>query len=380
MNQNSRAPSSAATAEFQQQLDVMQEMGGPYSDGLAEPLTGLARSRLANGDVEEAARLYRHALHIVRINDGLYSERQIPIVQSLLEIYRSSGDLESLDQRYDYYFRLYGSGQPPFTEVRLGATLGYLRWQREALRLGMDDERHRRLLNLYQMNDQLIKAVALDSQVTAERYNEVVLSQVRNLYLLGDRIQPRLEKIGVIASAPAFGEWEPSDFERKRLETLQRGTLSQGAGLLKDAIARNGATATPGELARLHLELADWYQWHGSANAASQYARVVEILSESGQETLLNQWLGQPVELPDNGVFWQRPEGSGGRKIVVATRYDVTASGRVRNLTGSATLAEDEGKVSSLTRRLRKTRFRPRWISGKAEAVTGVERRYQWVD
>ena len=39
---------------------------------------------------------------------------------------------------------------------------------------------------------------------------------------------------------------------------------------------------------------------------------------------------------------------------------------------------EDESKASRLKRALKKTRFRPRWINGSAEAVTGVERTYEW--
>jgi tetratricopeptide (TPR) repeat protein len=372
--------SPRSMSEFERRLEEAQDRYGPYGDALAEPLTGLARGYLASGDLEQATRHYRRALHIVRINDGLYSKRQIPILQQLLGIYRSTGDLESLDQRYDYYFRLYGSGQPPFTEVRIGAALGYFRWQREALRLGMDGERHQRLLNLYRLNDELIQAVAGDRSVTAAQFNEVVLSQLRNLYLLEDRIQPRLEKMGVVETAPAFGgEWEQTDFERKRLETLQRGALSIGANLVDAAIERSAGAVTPEELAKLHLELGDWYQWHGSERADAQYKRVVEILSSAGQDALLQRWLGQPVELPDNGAFWQPPPQTGGEPpLVIETRYDVSAEGRVSNLSASSDTAGAEAKASRLQRNLRKTRFRPRWVNGGPEAVTGVERAYQW--
>ena len=42
------------------------------------------------------------------------------------------GDLEALDDRYYYFFRLYRSEQPPCTALRKRASLGYLRWQRAA--------------------------------------------------------------------------------------------------------------------------------------------------------------------------------------------------------------------------------------------------------
>jgi tetratricopeptide (TPR) repeat protein len=266
-------PPPGSDGGFLRQIEQLQDREGPYSDSLAEPLAGLGRYYRSAGDLDGALRSYRRALHVVRINDGLYSERQIPILQELLDTYRGSGDLQALDQRYDYYFRLYGNGQPPYSEVRLRATLGYLRWQREAIRLGMDGERHRRLLALYHMNDTLIQATGQDPAVSRQQHREVVLSQLRNLYLLEDRIAPRLEKIGVAESAPSFGgEWEQGDFDRKRLETLQRGALSRGAGLLRDLIDRSGAD-TPTEELLKSWRACTWNWGTGTSGMAARARR-----------------------------------------------------------------------------------------------------------
>ena len=375
-------PSFEERNQHQRELEKLQNRDGPYSDTLAEPLAAMGRYHRANGEVEEAVRFYRRALHVVRVNDGLYSERQIPILQELLDTYRGSGDLEALDQRYDYYFRLYGNGEPPYTEIRLGATLAYLRWQREALRLGMDGEKHHRLLDLYQLNDKLLRATAADPEVSLDQYHQVVLSQLRNLYLLEDRITPRLEKIGVAATAPSFGgEWEQGDFDRKRLETLQRGALSMGARLMQELIERSAAQASTLDLARLHLELGDWYQWHGSSRAKEQYERVVELLTHAQEQDTLQQWLGQPVELPDNGVFWQPPLRAGEkRRVVLDVSYDVSASGRLSELEARVDNPEDEGLASRFKRYLKKTRFRPRWAGGAPEAVAGIRRNYEIYD
>ena len=133
---------------FQLQMDEFESKDGPYADGLAEPLLGLGRHYARRGDYEQALQLYRRALHIVRLNDGLYSKRQVPVVRELLDTVRLSGDLQALDDRYDYFFRLYGRGQAPYTDIRVRAALEYLRWQREALRLGIDNNGNRRLYDL----------------------------------------------------------------------------------------------------------------------------------------------------------------------------------------------------------------------------------------
>ena len=367
---------------FRQQLAALEDSEGPYSDALAEPLTSLGRYYRASGDLEQATRMYRRALHLVRVNDGLYSERQMPVLRELLAVYRDTGDLGALDQRYEYYFRLYGKGQPPYTAVRLQAALGYLRWQREALRLDLDGDSVRRLQHLYRLNEDLLQATATDPSVSLAHYRDVVLSQVRNLYLLEDRVRPRLEEVGRVSGAPQFAQqFDQQDFDQRRLENLQRGALSRGSELVQELIGRYDASAEPQQVARLYLELGDWYQWHNSESRASQYyARVVELLTANSDQALLREWLGQPVELPDNGAFWQPPPQVNEQPpLVLEVAYDVSARGRASNLQSIEEDPAHAGKANRLKRALRKIRFRPRWVDGVAESAS-VRRDYQLFD
>ena len=367
---------------FHQQLAALEDSEGPYSDALAEPLTSLGRYYRASGDLEQATRMYRRALHLVRVNDGLYSERQMPVLRELLAVYRVTGDLGALDQRYEYYFRLYGNGQPPYTEVRLRAALGYLRWQREALRLGLDGDSMRRLQHLYRLNEDLLQATATDPSVSLAHYRDVVLSQVRNLYLLEDRVRPRLEEIGRVSGAPQFAQqFDQQDFDQRRLESVQRGALSRGSELLEELIGRYDPGADPQQVARLYLELGDWYQWHNSeSRAAPHYTQAAELLTASGDQALLREWFGQPVELPDNGAFWQPPvQVNDQPPLVLEVAYDVSASGRASNLQSIDEDPAYDGKANRLKRALRQIRFRPRWVNGAAQSAS-VRRDYQLFD
>ena len=379
----STEPGSQDDEQFLRQVSELEQLGGPYADALAEPLTDLGRHYRQRGDMAQALRLYRRALHVVRINDGLYSKRQMPILRELLAAYRSSGEMAVLDERYNYYFRLYGNGQPPFTEVRLRASLAYLRWQREAIRLEIDADESGRMLALYQLNEDLLDAVTLDSSIALPWYRDLVLSQVRNLYLLEDRYAPTVGNMGVAPATPMISnDWNPEDFNKNRLQSMQRGSLSRGAGLLQGLIDRIATTGDDLELAKIRLELGDWYQWHGSpGRAGEQYQQVVQLLSRDNQLELLQQWLGQPVELPDNGAFWQSsPVAEDERQVVVSVSYDVSARGRVSNMQASVVDPQDEGLASRLKRKLSQIRFRPRWLSGAAESVIQVQRDYEIVD
>ncbi|MBE9539982.1 MAG: hypothetical protein IMF06_12925, partial [Proteobacteria bacterium] len=173
------------------------------------------------------------------------------------------------------------------------------------------------------------------------------------------------------------------DFDQKRLETIQRGALSRGGFLLEQyisAIDERFAGITIEQRARAVLELADWYQWNGSKRRASeQYEAVVKILTEGGQGGLMQAWFGQPVELPDNGVFWQPPlPGPETEPSVVTATYDVTSQGSVKKLSVDV---EGEAPVYRFKRELKNTRFRPRYdTDGESVYVEKLSREYELYD
>jgi tetratricopeptide (TPR) repeat protein len=378
------APAEAQNEqEYLRQMEALEKNGGPYNDSLAEPLMALANIHRQKGDWEAALSLYRQALQVVRINDGLYSQRQVPLLRAQLDTYRMAGEMQALDRRYQYFFRLYGRGEPPYTELRVRASLEFMRWQREWIRLELDsrEKNRRRLLDLYRLNEQLIEGISAQAGIDDSWYQSMVMSQLRNLYLIRDQVEPQVEYVGAAPTGSIPGNnWNEKDTYTLRLEGLQRGALSNGARLLNTLIARD-SSAPLGRKARWHVELGDWYQWNDNSRRAKQYYREAwQLLQQAGQGKQLREWLGRPVELPDNGAFWQpRTDGDGPKRVVVTARFDVSESGRARNLQTTPAREEEQSAASRLRRELSKTRFRPRFISGQAEETLGVARDYEVV-
>ena len=374
--------SQADESSYLLQLETLELAGGPYSDALAEPLSSLGHYYRGRGEYTQALALYGRALHVVRVNDGLYSERQIPMVRDLLNVYRLLGDMQALDDRYEYFFRLYGSGQPPFTDLRLRASLEFLRWQREALRLDVDDDGKKRLLELYQLNKQLLESLALSVDVDSAWHRQLLMSQIRNLYLLQAEIDVPDQAFNIrsgntVQSAQA--QMQAQDYTLQRLLNLQRTSASRGRALLELQIDRAAVTGTAVDLASLHLELGDWHQWNGNfGRAEAQYAKTATLLHDAEELQLLDLWLGGPVELPANGAFWQPDRlAQDGKRILLAATYDISARGQARNIQVTAISPKDEAFRSRLRRRLSATRFRPRFANGEAEAVKGVTHQYE---
>ena len=293
-----------------------------------------------------------------------------------------SPGVRALDKRYDYFFRLYGNGQPPYTELRLRASLEYLRWQREAVRLKLDGERKNRLVDMYQLNKRILESAAQSTAVSEDWYRQLVLSQIRNLYLLQSEIELPDEAYAFQSSGSIQSNQELSlDLYQQRLEDIQRTSAAKGRSLLQELIDRFESNSEAADLASIYLELGDWHQWNEkSRRAHHEYARVVQILKDAGETQLLEQWLGSPAELPANGAFWQ-PDRTvkDGRRVVLSAEYDVSARGNARNIQVSAAKPEDEVFSSRLRRKLLATRFRPRFASGEAETVERVSREYELI-
>jgi tetratricopeptide (TPR) repeat protein len=360
---------------FRAQLQQREQREGPYSDMLAEPLAGLGHYYRDKGEYEEALGLFQRAVHVTRVNDGLYSERQIPYVRDLLDTFRLAGDMQALDERYEYYFRLYGGGQPPYDDLRLRAALEYLRWQREAVGR-LDDHRVQRMLDLYELNEEILLAVADSEEISLDWYRQLLMSQVHNLYLVQSGFQPQQQYAGTVGPGNAMyvSQNQGMDLHQQRLESILRVSPKRGQLLLEELLARTLASGDDVELARVHLALGDWQRWNGrSRSAGEQYREVIKLLEDAGEDTLLQQWLGSPVELPQQ---WRLRRFGSDKRIELTADYAVSAQGVAKDIRVATVDSGSEALSKRLRRKLSATRFRPRYIHGEAEAAGGISRKY----
>ena len=371
---------AASLSQLEQQLDDARVQGGPYSQALAEPLGDLARYYRRQGDFAAALSLYGQALHNLRVNEGLYSEGQVPLVREMLSLYRDAGEYESLDDRYDYFFRLYGSGQPPYDDLRLRAVTEYLRWQREAYLRGLRSS-DRDLLTLFERNSRLLRRNDDAPPLPPEWEQALVLSQIQNLYVLAQAVEPLVvsgNSSNVFSNSrrlPGAGpDEQQQDFTRTRLENIDRTVLARGRRLMEDLLAKTPPDRVK-QRALLLRELGDWYQWHeSSARAMDYYQQSIALLQGAQRSDLVEQWWGQPVELPDSNVFVVPGQSSGDSLQVGMT---VSASGRVTVDSLAFNGAPTDNIGSRLRRELDSTRFRPAFVNGEPVAARIARRDYR---
>ncbi|MEM1110629.1 MAG: hypothetical protein AAGI11_01860 [Pseudomonadota bacterium] len=344
-------------------LDAAESRGGAYDQGQADPLINLAQLRLARDDASGAAEAYRQAIHLVRVNEGLYSRGQLPLLRALMALYREAGNLPALGDAAGYYFRVLNPAAQDLSGENLVRSLEYLRWEREIYASRRDGEQLPHLLRAYRANEALLSQAAGESDANA--YLELVFSQMRNLYL-------------ILGEKPLEMKADTRTPTETALNGIQRTGQSTGVKLLESALAWLDDTTSVTQ-ARVYLERGDWYQWNGqSRRAGAAYAEVVALLSKAGEEALLADWLGEAIEIPDERDLWPLlTEESRRPPVVVEARYRVTASGDVRSVSVTTAREEDEWQANRVRRMLLDTHFRPRIGPLGPEPTPEVTRYYR---
>jgi tetratricopeptide (TPR) repeat protein len=358
-------------SRYEGQLHGVERSHGPYSSGLTDPLMSVAQYHLKQGHFEDALLSYRKALHLVRINDGLESERQLPILREMMDIYRRVGDYPTLDGALQYYSRLRKFDTIARSQQSLDDALEYLAWERNLYASGAVFNRRAPLLRAYRANRAMLESSTPTTDEELDWHFRLCLSQIRNLYLvMGD------EPLSMSASLNS-GDGAPVATANREFAFIQLGAVHKGRALLERCIAY-AQLSPPATLAAFHLELGDWHQWNDQLeNASKQYIQVVELLRAAGEDRLLMQWLDQPVELPDEANLWAANSHTNAlSRAVVEAQYDVNSRGDARRIKVSVSDAENEWQAWRIKRMLTNTHFRPRFSGGEAEGVEQLSRSY----
>jgi hypothetical protein len=92
---------------YQAVIDELEYEYGPYHQLLEEALVNLASAYEEVGDHQGSYDLYDRALHATRINAGLHSMEQIPVLKRLIDSLIRIGDVETAVEKQRYFYWLY---------------------------------------------------------------------------------------------------------------------------------------------------------------------------------------------------------------------------------------------------------------------------------
>ncbi len=94
-----------------QYLDRILELeaeSGAYSNALVEQLLSLGQAFNSLDNHTQALEVFRRALHINRVNEGLHNINQLPILDQIIKTNTALNDYDALNKNYGYMIWIYG--------------------------------------------------------------------------------------------------------------------------------------------------------------------------------------------------------------------------------------------------------------------------------
>src|SRR5690606_19475068 len=365
--------------DYQAAIARLETEFGAWGNGLSEQLSGLGQSYQRRGLHRQAIEIFDRAVHISRVNNGLYDLSQVPIIESMLESLKARGRWEEVHERHQYLFwlheRNFGANDPRMLPIidRLG------KWY----------------INDYALNPQ---RRIMDQLVDAHNLFQQAINIISGSF--GESDLRLIEPLrGLVMSNWYFanyqGEGLASPLERERLTRelgvdqvafLQEPASNQLSQYLRNnygggkqaiekmvAIYSESPDAPPGAAARAKVELADWEQLFKRRNTAAALYREawMELAANQSTSSQVDKLFARPVALPDLGFVEAEvsstpvaDSGAAEPMNYVLVSFDVNRFGDVQNIEILEAVPENSADQQARIREtLQSTRFRPRLVN-----------------
>lgn len=365
-----------SVTQYLHNIKDLQKTHGAFYDQIGENFIGLGLAYRNLGQYKEAVQAFNQALHINRINHGLYSASQLPIMEMIIQTNTALSDWQTLDQNYNYLYwvnrRLYGDDDPRLLPVidRLG------RWQLQAYRLTSGPTPFKHLLNAAELFQNAVRIIKQNYGT----YDQRLINPLLGLAMADYQITQHISLTEAYGKH-GFGDAFPGDLEQEMEDARDQQLLFfNGYREGQKALSRiiDVYSNNPGLSKRAYgkalVLLGDWYMLFDRRNSARKtYAQAYAKLQESGLgKKELNRLFKQPHSLPDFQLSAKNQPSNDNGDYIIA-KFDVSKNGRARNIEIVKSSVSYNG---SLRRRakdtIRAARFRPRLKNGQPVATAGV--------
>lgn len=365
------------------EVERLEVEAGPYAIQLTQPLIDLGTRYRNGGHAQQAIDIYKHAMHVLRINHGLDTPLQIPLLMHLIDGHLALGNYKEADQKqsalYNLKLHLYREEDP----LQHAAIEHFADWQRSAYLANLGKNKYRRLLEIHNLYANMTEVKARLSDENDPALVPLLYKQMHVQYLISLYDGEKQDVVQVKNTSPGGAGPRISSAAEMQFVTLQNDNFRKGKRTMArilEIYQHNPHTPTS-DIANAIIALGDWHIWFGRQAAAQRrYKEAFELLAanENGA-MLIDKNFGKPMELPTSSVF--QPGRIAPRvkhKGEVVMRFTVTKYGKARKIktivADSAMGETDIGRRPS--KLLKQVRFRPRMEAGKMVSTEGLERRY----
>ena len=358
---------------YRAMIEALESRHGAYAAALPEQLLSLGLRLQQDGRHEEAVNLFRRGVHLARVNNGLYSAEQIPLIKQEIASQVALGKYHEADERQSYLYRV----QMRNLESGLGradALMQQARWQYNAYILALEGNDYGRLMNMWDLYRLALNDIVAREGETSPTLIRPLEGMLLSQYLIAGYVFDG-QSSGFSGDNNIVAQHTANRFNAYRAQSYTKGRAVIQA--IYDIHKVNFGDSTS-ETAEALTMMGDWSLWNGEPKAAMQFYReaTAELVAGGAAEEDIDRIFGKPVALPNFDGVRPLPEHAEDGEGLLQLQFTVNAEGRVRNLERLDENDLSSGKVNRIMRKLRKTRFRPAMAMGEPVATDNVTRNY----
>jgi hypothetical protein len=346
---------------FRDAIAGMERGQGAYAEGLSEQLLSLGLTLQRQGRHGEALDVFKRGVHLARINHGLYSAQQLPLLHAEIASHLATGQLSLADERQQYMYRVQLRSLDRGSMA--GALMQQASWQFSAYRWGVGGPGFLRLMNMWDLYRLALNDVVSREGETSRDLLPPLYGMLQAQYLISEYNGEDQ------ASGFDSGEGYGGSVEYNRFNAYRNQSYDRGRAVIQAIydIGRQPGNGEPLAAAEALVMLGDWYLWHDQRDDGLQaYAdALAELAKLDDAKTEVERIFGQPVALPDMDGLRPLPQNVEPDAADILLQFGINERGRVIDLDRIDKNEVDEGFANRLMRTLRKTRFRPRFENGE---------------
>lgn len=282
-------------------IEQIEAETGPYDDKLAEIVYSLGRTLQNAHRYNDAVTSYKRSLYLNRINYGIYSVSQAPMLRGIVECQIAQGQTKDAAENYEQllwiHLKSYGEDDP-----RLISLLNEIsQWHLKAY---IQNQQRTDGYHLSAAFDLYSIAINLSIKNYGE-YNTGLISLLNNIAITGyyqSLHQQRYPEYAELGASVPFGY---RAFGTQGKERLNRGSyylqsLSARRRILDILNKNSDITAT--QRAQIHTDEGDWYLLYGRYDLAiksyQQAHQDMQGEEEQQQQQVISALFGSPAMLP----------------------------------------------------------------------------------
>jgi tetratricopeptide (TPR) repeat protein len=361
---------------FHRQISQLESEEGVYGSTLTEKLGSLGIAYQYADEHNKAIEMFKRAIHLNRVNDGLYTTGQVPLLQRLIASHIKLGQWDKVSDKYNYLYWLntqnYGKEDP-----RILPTLTQMsKWHLRAYGMQFGKDRQAVTNHLITAHTYIERSIdLLDQHQQTNNTEQRLIKELNGLTLTNYLFATFPRSAPIRAHTGSALDPEVSHSAMVVDHYISRSFRSGKKALNRVIdIYSNSESAPPWAVAKAKVKMADWLFIFNKRSAAfALYQEAYNLMTEHESSlSALKATFDQPVALPnldllDSGQYAESDKSFTDKSVnYVLASFDVTPQGNASNIEiiDSKPLNNISAR-SQVKRSLRITKFRPRFVGGE---------------